>query len=235
MIRSARTIHGHKVHAADGDIGKATDFLFDDQTWTVRYLVVDTGGWLSGRSVLISPLSINNIDWEGKRIDLVLSRARVENSPGIDAHLPVSRQMEAEYYRYYGWPYYWAGGGLWGPTATPGASAAFANATYPPPPPGPDQGEGDPHLRSTQAIIGYRIHASDGELGNVEDFLLDDETWSIHQLVIDTTRWLPGGEVVIPPGQIKQVDWISRSVFLGMDRDAIKHSPEFDERDPPSG
>jgi hypothetical protein len=231
MLRSARKLTGFAVDAANGDVGKVTDLYFDDQAWTVRYLVVDTGGWLSGRSVLISPMAVDSVDWQAQRIHLYLNRERVEEAPGIETNLPVARRMEAEYYRYYGWPNYWAGGGLWGPATTPAAAASLSEETslstaaYPPP--SEEVDSGDPHLRSLREVTGYRILARDGELGNVEDLLADDGEWSIQQIIIDTTRWWPGGEVIITPEHIWQVNWAERSVAVDMDRQAIKDSPEF--------
>ena len=225
MLQSMKKLIGHSLHASDGDIGKAIDFFFDDDTWTVRYLVADSGGWLSGRTVLISPMAIRHADWEAGHIDVALTMSQVGDSPSIETDLPVGQRLEGEYYRYYGWPNYWEGGGLWGPHATPSAAAAMT-AAYPPPPNVADTG--DAHLRSVREVRGYRLQANDGEIGNVEDFLLDDESWSIGQIVIDTTRWWFGGEVMIAPQHIKEVDWTTRTLSVDLTREAIKTSPQFD-------
>ena len=114
MLRSTKQLHGDKLGATDGEIGHVKDFYFDDQNWAIRYLVVDTGSWLPGRQVLISPHSLGALDSAGKVLSVKLTRKQIEDSPSIDAHKPVSRQWEEEYYRYYGWPFYWQGDGLWG-------------------------------------------------------------------------------------------------------------------------
>ena len=164
MLHSVKHLYGSKLGASDGDIGHVKDFLFDDQSWVVRYLVADTGDWLPGRQVLISPHAFVSLDWTGKLLLLRLRRKQIENSPSIELHKPVSRQYEEAYYRYYGWPYYWEGSGLWGlsgfpilelpPTPLPGEPASASGRA-------PESA--DAHLRSTQAVNGYHIQASDGD------------------------------------------------------------------------
>lgn len=233
MLRSMKKdLRGFAVGATDGDIGQVEECYFDDASFTVRHLVVDTGGWLGGRKVLISPMALRAIDWDGKRINAALTKAQVEKSPAIDTDRPVSRQHEVEYYSYYGYPYYWAGPYLWG--------------AYPYPLPLSDRATslekerhwdwagdgGDPHLRSSAEVTGYHIAAMDGDIGHVEDFLVDDATWTIRYMIVDTRNWWPGKKVVVSPEWIERVDWSDAKVHVGVTREQIKKSPEYDPSGP---
>jgi hypothetical protein len=165
MLKALDEMKGFTIGATDGEIGKVIDFYFDDEKWTVRYLVVDTGGWLTGRQVLISPFSIKKVEWYANRIDVELTKSRVENSPSIDTDKPVSRQHEADYFTYYNYPYYWAGPYVWGPAAMPGQvlaprptdSRAREIAAM-------KQASEDIHLRSIQEVAGYYVEAKDGDI-----------------------------------------------------------------------
>ena len=119
MLQSIKQLYGKKLGASDGEIGHVKDFYFDDQNWAVRYVVADTGTWLPGRQVLISPHAFGSLHQAGKVLRVNLTRKQIEDSPSIESHKPVSRQYEEEYYRYYGWPYYWQGDGLWGMSSFP--------------------------------------------------------------------------------------------------------------------
>lgn len=239
MLRSITALEGYTIRAADGDIGTAVDFLFDDQHWTIRYVVVHTGGWLSGRRVLISPIAILNTDWDDQRIDLALTRAQVEHSPPIAADQPVSRQKELEYSTYYGYQPYWGGAGVWGygmypaALATPGFLPGTPLTTPPPAEPDVDQTvQGDPHLRSTEHVMSYLIQAQDGQLGHVDDFLVDDAHWTLRYMVVDTKTWWPGKKVLVAPAWVSGVEWESFQVHVDLPRKIIKHAPEFDPYTP---
>ena len=119
MLTNVTFLKGLVIQATDGELGTVDQFYFDDETWAIRYLTVETGGWLGGRQVLISPFSILHTDWPAKRLDVALTKKQVQNSPDINTHQPVSRQHEAEYNRYYGYPYYWGGPYMWGPAFYP--------------------------------------------------------------------------------------------------------------------
>jgi hypothetical protein len=217
---------GSPISAADGEIGKIKDVYFDDQRWAVRYLVVDTGGWLAGRKVLISAISVGNIDWATSVVQVGLTRPQVEASPPIDTDKPVSRQHEADFFDYYGYPYYWGGPDLWGAGSYPvnpiGVVPSSTNA------PGKyGKAPIDPHLRSAHEVTGYRLHTSNAPIGHIEDFLLDDVSWEIRYLVVNTRNWLPGKRVVIPPQWIKQVDWSERAVDVDVTRETIQAAPEY--------
>lgn len=211
MLRSIKQLYGSKLGASDGEIGQVKDFYFDDQSWAIRYLVADTGNWLPKRQVLISPYSMGRLDQAGKVLRVNLTRKQIENSPSIDLHQPVSRQYEEEYYRYYGWPYYWEGSGLWGLSGFPILEL----------PPKPLPSERDPaigpqadaHLRSAQAVNGYHLRTGDGIIGHVSDFMMDVPTWMIGQLAIKTGHRFSGKEVLIETKNVSRISYDESTVF----------------------
>lgn len=239
MLRSVKQLTGSKINAKDDQIGKIDEVYFDDDAWTIRYLVVDTGNWLTGRKVLISPYSIRT-PLSGGVVDVALTRDQVKRSPDIDTHRPVSRQMEVEYMSHYGYPSYWGLGGVWGSADSPlfpyvedlksEARREQAEAGH-----APGGGEGgapdeDSHLRSSAHTSGYDIQASDGSIGHVQNFVFDDQTWTIHYLVVDTVNWWPGGrKVLIAARWIDRIDWEQRKVFTSLTRQDVKDSPEYDQ------
>jgi hypothetical protein len=129
MLTKTTNLKGFEIRATDGELGTMGEFYFDDDTWAIRYLTVETGGWLGGREVLISPISVAYTDWQTKRLNVALTKKQVENSPDIDTHRPVSRQQEAAYLRYDGSPYYWGGPYLWGPAFCPAERATPGRAS----------------------------------------------------------------------------------------------------------
>jgi hypothetical protein len=232
MLWNASAINGYAIEASDGDIGTVSDFLFDDASWHVRWLVVDTGNWLSGRKVLLPPSALGRLYAKDRVFAVKLTKQQVKDSPDIDTDRPVSRQMETSVYDYYGWSPYWGSGFYMGGYGyMPGGTMespylgvqrrdeeiAKAQAS-----------RDDVHLRSVQAVTGYHIHASDGEIGHVEDFLVEDVDWSIHCLVVDTKNWWPGKKVLIPPRSAQTIDWMDRLVNLDIDRQKVKDSPVYD-------
>ncbi len=231
MLTNNMDLKGLVIRATDGEIGTVDELYFDDQLWAVRYLTVATGNWLNGRNVLISPHSILETDWKAGRIDVSLTRKQVEQAPDIDTHLPVSRQHEADYYGYYGYPYYWEGPYMWGPSYSPSGMVPVVAA--------PSvvaarrrQESTDSHLRSTQAVSGYHIDAKDGEIGHVERFIVDDEAWAIRYLEVATRNWWPGKKVLLSPAWVERVSWLESKVFVAVTREAIQTCPEFLDSEP---
>jgi hypothetical protein len=220
------------IRATDGELGSVVELYFDDETWAIRYLVVDTGGWLSGRRVLISPFAIVRMDWDAMRLDVALTKKQVENSPNIDTHKPVSRQHEAAYVGYYGYPYYWGGPYLWGPAAYPAVLATPPRASREAMAERIRKESTDSHLRSTEAVTGYNIEAADGEIGHVDGFVMDDKAWAIRYIEVATRNWLPGKKVLISPSWIERVSWPASKVYVGLSREAIKDAPEYIESRP---
>jgi hypothetical protein len=233
---TAATIRGFSIEATDGAIGSVSDFLFEDTSWTVRWLVVDTGGWLSGRKVLLTPGQAIKADVAGRRFHVNLTKQQVKDSPDIDTEQPVSRQMESDIYGYYGADPYW--GSVYNPV---GVMAMPGVAGVPPltPPERPEglvedfpRDEGDPHLRSAKAVTGYHIHAKDGEIGHVDDFVIDDTDWTVPYLIVDTKNWWPGKKVLIPTSTARDIVWDDRLVYLSLSRDQIKNGPTYDPSRP---
>jgi hypothetical protein len=229
VLRSLKQIEGYKVSATDGDLGSVVDFLIDDERWTVRYLVVDNRGIFGGRQVLISPISFRDVDYSARRFHVALTMDRIKNSPSIDLDRPVSRQHERDYHGYYGYPYYWGYGGLWGMGYYPGA---MASAEYERAVERPGEPAADVHLRSAREVNGYHIEGTDGSIGHVEDFKVDDESWAIRYMVIATSNWWVGKSVLIAPEWTSRISWLDRKVYVGMTRAAIKGSPEWGVDDP---
>lgn len=231
MLVNAAHLKGFEIQATDGKIGTVDQFYFDDETWAIRYLTVETDGWL-GRQVLISPLSIVQTDWQAKRVDVALTKKQVENSPNIDTHQPVSRQHEAAYFGYYGYPYYWGGPNMWGPASYP-SGLPVPKAVFTEVHAREIQKESaNSHLRSNQAVTGYHIEAADGEIGHVEGFIMDDQTWAIRYLEVATRNWWPGKKVLVAPAWIKRVSWEESKVYVGLSRETIRTGPEFVESVP---
>jgi sporulation protein YlmC with PRC-barrel domain len=231
MLLKLKDLHGYNVAASDAPAGEVKDTYFDDVRWVVRYLVVDTRAWISGREVLISPLAVTHLDREKQRIDLSVTQKQVDASPSIDAAQPVSRMMETQLNRHYGYPDYWMYGlnaPLWGWADMP---------VLPPPgkmPPSPaDSGDPGTHLRSAREVIGYHIKAKDGEtFGHVEDVLVDPDTWALRYLLVDTRNWWPGQAVIVGTEWANEIDWGSRTLSMDLDAERIKACPPFDPAAP---
>lgn len=242
MLHRVNEIRVFTVGATDGDIGDVKEAYFDDERWAIRYLVVETGKWLRGRKVLISPIAVRGVSWDEGVINVSLSQQQVRESPGIDTDKPVSRQHEIIFHDYYGYPTYWEGDNLWGlgthPMPWVGASpdvAFSSNDEADDASAGSKQQEsdrerlrGDSHLRSSREVIGYEVMATDGPNGSVEDFVFDDETWAIRFLIVDTRKWSRGRHVLIPPEWIDSVNWLEHEVYVKVARAAVETSPEFD-------
>ena len=229
MLRSVKQLIGDKLGASDGEIGHVKDFYFDDHNWAVRYLVADTGSWLPGRQVLISPHSFGRLDQAGKVLLVNLTRKQIQDSPSIESHKPVSRQYEEEYYRYYGWPYYWQGDALWGMSGFPILELpARPLPEEPATASGRRPGRADAHLRSTKAVNGYQLKANDETIGHVCDFMMDAQSWAIGQLVVKTGHRLSGKEVLISTSQVDRISYEESTVFVSLTRESVEQSSEHD-------
>lgn len=230
MLHGAKKLEGMKIAALDGDIGSVDDVYFDDEKWVIRHLVVDTGKWLTGRKVLISPISVSGINWHDAVLRLSLTKEQIRSSPGTETHKPVSRQHEADLYNHYGYPYYWAGPYAWGYAVLP---ALLEDVPLEDPARQQTRLEmetkgADSHLRSCEEVIGYRIHARNASLGHVEDFLFDEEDWAIRLLAVDTRNWWPGKHVVISPPHVERISWELSEVFVDITKGELENGPEYD-------
>jgi uncharacterized protein YrrD len=223
MLHNLKQIRGHKLAASDGTVGHVKDFYFDDKTWAIRYLIADTGNWLTGRQVLLSPYAFGRLDPDGKVLSINLTRKQIENSPSIDTDRPVSRQYETNYYNYYGWPNYWQGGRTWGsseyPLFTP-VERQWDSRFYHYP-----QWD-DIHLRSVNAVTGYQIQATDGTLGSVSGFLVDAKSWVIRELTVETGHWYSGKEIVITPSQVERISYDESKVFVKLTKGNLERTEE---------
>ena len=226
MIRSLKQLYGDQLGASDGKLGEVLDFYFDDRSWAVRYVVADTGTWLTGRQVLLSPHALGNLYQPGKLLLVNLTRQQIEDSPGLAAHQPVSRQFEESYYDYYGWPNYWQGDGLWGTNGFPTVVNPFSARKVPTViTGGAHAGHHAAHLRSTLAVAGYHIKATDGLIGHVSDFMMDDKSWTIQQLVVKTGHRLSGRDVRIPTHKVERISYEDSTVFVNLTVAAIETLP----------
>lgn len=259
MLLSIDNLRGYNILATDGEIGQVDDFYFDDQEWKVRYMVVDTGKWLPGRRVLIAPAAIGQADWSTRMLPVRLTRDQVKNSPDIDLARPVSRQQEQHLHDHYGWTVYWHGvGPIPGSETANRRAEETGDASQPPQPPqaywhglgppvtaegedvypgegvaaGSSQPETEGRLRSMKEVTGYYIQATDGDIGHVDDFLVDEQSWRVHYLVVDTRNWLPGRRVLLARPGIERISWGESKVYVNLSRQAIKDSPEYDPTRP---
>jgi uncharacterized protein YrrD len=204
MLYKAKTLKGYTLKSLDGEIGNAREFYFNDQTWVIRYLIADTGAWLIGRQVLISPYSLTGVEQENRHIVVNLTKKQIEDSPPLSNDIPVSRHYEEAFFAHLGVPLDW--------------DAQMR---------GPDPW--DPHLRSTHDATGHHIHAEDGNIGHVDDFIIDDKSWAIRYLIIETGDWWPEKKVLISPQWIARISWEQSKVFINLSREAIRRSPEYME------
>jgi len=223
MLSLASSLTGFALQCRDGAIGQVKELYFDDQFWTIRYLVVDTGSWLVDRQVLISPNAVTGIRNLERHVIVDHTRQQIADSPSIDADRPVSRQAEEDYHGYYGWPSYWEGSHTWGSSPFPprqGGRLSDTGVALP----------WDVHLRSTKQVVGYHIHAADGAIGHVEDFLVDSESWAIRYLVVNAGHWWHGHRVLIAPKWVDAINWPGSLVRVALTREFIHSSPVFDQQ-----
>lgn len=239
MLRSLKDFQGYTVEATDGEIGKVRDVYFDDETRHVRYVVASIGDWLDRHDVLISPWAFK--EPTSHSFPVGLTRDQVRNSPAVDTAQPLSRQQEIELHDYFGWPSYW---GYVGVSNTLDPASFYPSAselrrirekvgdlTRQRERDIQDHGY-DPHLRSTREVAGYRVRALDGQVGHVEDFILDTDSWTIRYCVVDTRDWLPGRRVLIAASWLSHIDWAQKLIHVDLRREDIEHAPEFDPEQP---
>ncbi|MBK8805960.1 MAG: PRC-barrel domain-containing protein [Bacteroidales bacterium] len=222
MLINAKALKGYKLKGIDGEIGSVKEFYFDDRHWAIRYLVANTGSWLTGRQVLISPYALVSVNKESGYIDINLTKEQIENSPPLNSDIPVSKQFEAGYNSYYGYPLYWGGINMWGLNSDIVRDSKEWVSTA------KEEKSWNSHLRSTNEVNDYQIQANDGEIGHVEDFIIDDENWAIRYLIIDTKNWWSGKMVLVAPQWIERVSWTESKVFVNLSRESIKQSPIYD-------
>jgi sporulation protein YlmC with PRC-barrel domain len=224
QFRRVRDFTTLTLNGLDGEVGTVQDLYFDDHNWAVRYLVVRTGGWLLGRDVLIAPVAVDGIDDTTASMRIHLHKEQIEQAPSIESAAPISRLYEDAYYKHFRWvPYWQPDSSMWGsPNPYLGASVESLDQPTVPEPPE------STHLRSSSEITGYGIHAMDGEIGHLDDLVVDDEDWVVRYVEVDTRNWLPGKKVLVQTGRIQGIDWTSRSVKMSLTRQAIESAPPYD-------
>jgi uncharacterized protein YrrD len=246
MFYSVRELQGYKLHATDGAIGDVHEIFFDEGEWRVRYFVVDTGGLLGRRKVLISPEAVTGIDRAGRSVSVNLTQQRVKDSPDISCDTPVSRIHEAHLARHYGWSHYWSDGypirpGLAYPV---GVAYGYPSAMAVPAEPTPTTTSGsnevdeevdaaldareESTLRSSRDVTGYRINATDGDIGHLDDVIIDDANWLIRYLVVDAGRLLAEHKVLMIPEWIEGIHWEDKRVHVNLPRNEVANSPAYE-------
>jgi PRC-barrel domain len=201
MLRELRALIGSPVIATNGETGRVRDFLFDDQTWQVRHLVLDVGNWLRRRDVVLPAAAFELPDWTTGTLRVRLSKAQVRDSPDVDAEKPVSRQQELAMREYFGALACWV-------DAEFGLASMPTGVKYPAP-----DGE-DQHLRSAEHLMGYRVRATDGMFGRLEGFLMDSGSWHLGYLAVKALGRLRNRIVVVPTLWVDRISWAEFRVYL---------------------
>jgi sporulation protein YlmC with PRC-barrel domain len=231
MKRSVKSLIGYTMSATDGAIGKVKDVYFDDETWTIRYLILETCDWLSGRKVLICSQALLATNWHNETFPINLTKKQIEHSPVINTDMPVSRQQEMQLHEYYPWSNYWVSGmGIAGMGTTgmvmpmrESVGEEISEKAHKP----NKKPHGDHHLRSTETLIDYKVKAKDGDIGEIEDFIIDNTTWKMIFLVIDTGDWFPGKKVLLSSKWIKEINWDLSRIDINLTEVKVKNSPEY--------
>ena len=219
------------IRANDGDVGTVGQIYFDDLMWIVRYMAVNTAWRAPGRKALISLAALGKPDWEKRVFPVDLTTAQVRSSPPTDVAEPVSRRHEVELHEHYAWPDSW-GGGFYVPAGSGMTTGPVSVADTAAESPSSGVRRAEPHLRSMRDVMGCSVHATDGSIGHVEDALVDDETWAVRYLVVNTRNRPPDRRVLVSPQWIKRVSWADKKLFVDLSRDAVKDSPDFDPSKP---
>ena len=221
MLVKAKELKGYKLSGIDGEIGNVKEFIFDDKFWAVRYLIANTGTLFTGKKIMISPYLMQSVDYEKEAINIDLTKEQIKDSPEFDED-KISAEDESNYSSYYGTPSYRSGPNMWGAQS----SLIRDRNRW-----GNNLGEDswNSTLRRTSVVDDHDIHANDGDIGHVDDFIIDDESWAIRYLIVDTKDWVPGKKVLISPEWIECISWDESKVFVNLTRDAIKQAPEYYE------
>jgi hypothetical protein len=232
-----------KIKSVDLAFGDIRDLYFDDVSWMLRYFVVDVGTWLEGRHVLISPESLTEYREDENAFACKLTRQQIHDSPLFDSQKTVSRQQEESLSKHYGWTPYWV---------TPMAAFPLPGLyTYPIVGAASDRWnqqnkmaptvakevearqdmdrEQEAHLRSFQEIKSYGLQATDGDIGELDDLLLDTASWRVTHIIVDTRKWWPGGQVVIDRALVTDISWGDAKIVVAMSREDVKNAPRFDK------
>lgn len=237
MLQYLKKYKGLRVMLANGeDVGKVKDLYFEDDQWVVRYLVVDTGAWLAERLILISPYSVKFVNLEENFVSVKLTRDQIERSPTADTQKPISRRFEEHYANYFGWPFYWGSAEFWPGGIYPTHLANRNDNLH-----GEDVSRLDyaedsawrerveeSHLRSYTELKNYEIHARDGEIGMVEDLVIEDDTWALRYVQVDTKRFWASHGILLSTQWIDKISWLDQQCYTRLTVATIQKAPHFD-------
>jgi hypothetical protein len=229
MLRDIKDIEGCTIGATDGIIGRIIDCYFDDDAWIVRYLIVRTNDRGLRNKVLIPPAALGRPDWHAKLLPVTITRNQVRRGPEVDTNLPVSRPQEMGYLAYFGYGVYWGGGGLGGASVKPENLRKELQVKRIR---GEAQTQHDPQLRSCNVITRNYVNASDGDIGHIDGFLIDDKSWAIRYLIVDTSNWCLGHQVLVAPARVKSVNWAESTLSVDLTRQALMGAPQYDAMGP---
>ncbi len=240
--------HFH-VHAKDGEVGRVDEFYLDDHSWTVRYVSVDVGHWFNRKKVLVPAGKLDHtVD---NRLLIDKTRQDMSRSPDIESVGHISRSQEIELLDHYNAPYYWNRPQYTPPRVyNPNTGLDFTGQKYPVSE-NPSKGYNldadvarrsahhdvpnttvESHLRESEELIGYRVHAADGDIGHIHDMGLDDAGWVVRYLIVDIGSWLNGKRILIAPQWMESRGWEDRRVYTFFDKETIRNAPEFDNNFP---
>ena len=201
MLHELKALIGSPVIATDGETGSVRTFLFDDQSWKVSCLVVDVGGWLKRRDVVLPVAALEQPNWANKTCCARLTRKQLHDSPVLDTEKPVSRQQEIAMREYWGPLACWVNDEIF-------LSSIPAGAKY------PVHTVEDSHLRSTADMLGYEVSATDGAVGILEGFVMDEASWHLGYLDVKSGDWLQNRSVLVPTRWVQSVSWADFRVNL---------------------
>lgn len=228
MILSIKDLFDYKLMTADGEAGEIKDALYDERDWVLRYVVVETGGWLSGRELLIPPSVLGAPDSARREFPVSMTRDQLSNSPPREAGEDITRRHEEDLYRYYGWEPYWVPEGAMGPlpgtvmVESPEEAAETQTAVL-------EERHAEPRLRSIKDTLGFKVHGVDEDLGKVDNFLMDDETWDVRYVVLNTGGLFKSRRVPISVRWINNLDWENHALHLDLGKKDVHDSPDWDE------
>ena len=225
MLRSLKPLENFTVTASNGEVANVVDFLFDDEAWKVKKIVMETRGLIKGGRILVaSPKALANINWAGRLFHLALTREDVDRVPGVDLDVPIPASGPTEGHRFFGYDYYLGHDEIWSSDADNGL---FADGHWAEAPLRLYGGKGEAHLRSIKAIRGYHLQARDGPIGHLEDLLIDDQSWDVRFMAVDTRQWGPGHRVLVAPDHAR-VSWREKKIFVDLPQEVVRESPPWD-------
>ncbi|MEJ2024010.1 MAG: PRC-barrel domain-containing protein [Deltaproteobacteria bacterium] len=229
MLRSSRNLMEIVIQAEDGEIGRCKDFLVDEMSWIIRYMVADTSKWLPGRKVLIPPDVLKTPDWDLKHIPVQMTRAQIEQSPVLDEDAPVSRRYEKRYYGHFGWPPYWVGSAALGEVPNPYPISEMQSHVE-----DKNTDPKKPHFPSLKQLRDFPVKAEGEDVGHLHDCMMDLPDWIVRYLVVDISKWyqLKARKILLIPEAVTNIDLIDREIRTNIMREDMKNCPEYNEETP---